>query len=33
VLNEYADQGLLRLGRGKIVVLDLEGLRRAGLAG
>jgi CRP-like cAMP-binding protein len=26
VLNEYADQGLLRLGRGKVTVLDLPRL-------
>ncbi len=26
VLNEYADQGLLRLGRGKVTLLDIDRL-------
>ena len=28
ILNEYADQGLVSLGRGKIGILDVEGMRR-----
>ncbi|MBW8172229.1 Crp/Fnr family transcriptional regulator [Ornithinimicrobium sp. Arc0846-15] len=28
ILNEYADQGLLRLGRGRITILDLDRMRQ-----
>ncbi len=28
ILNEYADQGLVSLGRGKIGILDADGMRR-----
>ncbi len=30
ILNEYADQGLVSLGRGRINVLDTDGMRRVG---
>ena len=29
ILNEYADQGLVSLGRGRINILDPDRLRRA----
>ena len=29
ILNEYADQGLVSLGRGRITILDLDRIRRA----